>query len=1202
MQPTTDNILQLRFVDSSTGYLKSFSSNLKITSCDLLLPVIHYPAEPHGERLLIIFSHATEDDMRSRKLGDSPQGALVNRLLTHLREENRKGIRQNLPSVKDLSFINFRDRAFEQLKQIGSDYETPYCKAWVERIIAYVEEFQPTRILISGEGAFQAILYHSQPQIEGHQDFNTKSELKEPYLHVGRIYDFQYNGKTIPTSFTIPLHWTTTSNPGQMHEASSLIHQQKFHLEHLLYGYNLYSITDSTLWIRKDIMNLEEFESFYAELLKAPKVCIDLETDNLSRFANKILTAHFSLDGNTAYNLPLCHRETPFSASEIEIIQNKLKAYFQDHKTVLHVYHNAKFDIGVLTAQLNLTYYNHRVYDTIGGTFCLDENVRAYNVFQTPAYNLRRLAYQYGCSVYDEGEIGKEDRSNMANTPLDHIFEYASKDVIIPYQIHEFQVKEALRRNYTFWEEFVIEQIGAMTLVFVGMENKGILIDKKYLIDLCSNDGIVNQQLEEVVKQFKASVAAQEVNHILVVYRDVQTYLKSAKTSLRTNVATIRKSLTKISKPKRLLKKFSADPVYVESLNLRNHYHTTLAEKETEFKALGDKLFESLNVLYKFIEEDVYNLRRYNQQVTQLDLSTHMQQFITFIQQYFINFCEDALTKNLYTSPSNDLVIPSPGEDVTPLVADKEKQPLEAILELCIALINSLNTWYAEVPNLVKLYQNKPVDIEKDWLFDIGELKSQQLLFFDVLRLEPVSRRKDGGGTVAKEFQEMYESVPEVSYLTTYNKYKKLMSTYIEGMLSRLEADADSQLDGRLRASYGYRDVLTGRSSSRDPNFQNLPSRGSLAKTIKDQFVAGKGEIYIKADYNAAEVRQWANVSGDVKLAETFRKGMIMRRELFLEQEPTKRQELKAKIKGEGDVHRLNYSFFFGKEAKDVTEEERTSVKAVIFGVMYGKSSFTLAKDLNISEAQATMLLKKLFDTYKVAGDWIESTKAKASSETLVARSPIGRIRHLASLLHQNREVISSSERKICNSITQGFSSDMGYAGGRLLQQVVYKGFQQAGYNLHLFQNNTVHDSVEAITKFEHLPLSIYLVEQAYTTLMHLKYKHIFKMDWKIESEMDFELGCTVGSVKKFDWWELPNILEEALNYSQEKLGYTYTPEELNEIRSKFHHNYEGVSKLKTFETKRYLEFIKENPGQVYLDSVLLNKNKFDTFKSYLRY
>lgn len=1129
-----------------------YSDQYGFKSCDIELPYHEYDVE-EGERLLIILAYVTEEDAKTRKLGNSSQGLLAKKLIETTNNEIVEGIRGDLPKIKSVSLINFRDKKDERLMDADMDITSEMHKLWVDRLNDYIEAYKPTRILISSEQPYKAILYHTQSQLKNFNNLEAV-EYKEPWLQVGRVFDFQYRGVTIPTTFTLPLHWTSTSNPRYIEEAPNLIHQQKFHLEYLLYGKNLYTVTEGHNWIRKDIMTLEAFDAFYEELYNAPKVCIDLETDNLSRFANKILTMHFSFDGQVAYNLPMCHKDTPFSGSEIQYIQSKFKAYFEDGKIAEHIFHNAKFDIGVMTAQLNLQFYNHKVYDTIAGIYSLDENVRYYTAIQAPAYGLRRVAYQYGCSAYDEGEIGKEDRSRMAELPLEHIFEYASKDVVIPFQVREFQSLEAKRRGYALWDEFVVEQLGAMVLVFVGMENKGILVDKNYLIGLCSEDGIVSKLLAEVLEKFKQSSSAKEVNEILVIQDRVINAFKKYKRIFRKDRSTLGKLIKVLEKPVRILKKQQSDEEFVK--NVLHKQDKDQGDAKTLTPLLTS--YENLNTICKQLEEifelSPKELRGYNDRISQYNLAQQLNAALSIYQS--VN------------------------------VAEKDE------------LETSIKEALSELESLAK-FRSIPIDLEKEWLFDIGKQASQQLLFFDVLRLKPVEIRKDGGGTTNVDFQNQYGDIEEVALLDKFTKYKKLLSTYITGMMKRLEDDADSRLDGKLRADYGYKDVLTGRSSSRNPNFQNIPARGDMAKIIKRQFVAGKGEIYIKNDYNAAEVRQWANIAQDAKLASTFRTGMVMRKELFLEKDVEKQEALKQRIKGEGDVHRLNYSFFFNKKPQDVSDEERTAVKAVIFGVMYGKSSFSLAEDLKCSEKAATALLEKLFTTYEAGGNWIEDTKNEVA-KSLVARSPIGRVRHLASGLHQNDRVLSATTRKVCNSITQGFSSDMGYAGGRILQQLVYKMFQKHNCPLHLIENNTVHDSVEAVTKFEHLPISLYLVDQAFTTLVQHKYKKVFGLNWVIESEMDSEVGCSIGTTKKLDWAKLPQMVRDELKWSATETGYSYTEEEVSEILRKFDHNYAVMTKIKEYETRQYLNFVEENPTGVYIDCLLLHQEKLEKLRTNL--
>lgn len=183
------------------------------------------------------------------------------------------------------------------------------------------------------------------------------------------------------------------------------------------------------------------------------------------------------------------------------------------------------------------------------------------------------------------------------------------------------------------------------------------------------------------------------------------------------------------------------------------------------------------------------------------------------------------------------------------------------------------------------------------------------------------------------------------------------------------------------------------RTGSSNPNQQNIPSRGALAKLIKQQFIAPEGKILFDYDLNANEVKNWGNVSYDSKIADAFGLGMQLRRKLriwshkkpktrdklvlWLEKVkwfespdkggPTTEQKekyIKTKEKFSyvlkillelefgGDVHRRNYSFFFGIPANEVSKAQRQSVKTIVFGVLYGKSAESLSREIVQAAAQ----------------------------------------------------------------------------------------------------------------------------------------------------------------------------------------------------------------------------------------------------------
>ncbi len=226
----------------------------------------------------------------------------------------------------------------------------------------------------------------------------------------------------------------------------------------------------------------------------------------------------------------------------------------------------------------------------------------------------------------------------------------------------------------------------------------------------------------------------------------------------------------------------------------------------------------------------------------------------------------------------------------------------------------------------------------------VFEIKPAHLsvLFFDILKLQPISFTETGKPSVDKDFLAAYkDTVPEAGVLSEYSEARKLLSTYVGSWYESVTSNLDGALDNCLRPSFGFFDVVTGRLSSFDPNLQNVPARGKLAKLIKRMFTAPKGHLLPRWDFSAHEVRMWGNVAKDKAVAEGFNVGYRLRKQLVL----TPTDEVRSDLKKRGDVHIANVKRFFNKWIEK-SDPLRDAIKAVIFGVIYGKSAKTLGVDL----------------------------------------------------------------------------------------------------------------------------------------------------------------------------------------------------------------------------------------------------------------
>lgn len=115
--------------------------------------------------------------------------------------------------------------------------------------------------------------------------------------------------------------------------------------------------------------------------------------------------------------------------------------------------------------------------------------------------------------------------------------------------------------------------------------------------------------------------------------------------------------------------------------------------------------------------------------------------------------------------------------------------------------------------------------------------------------------------TSAENLQE-HSDLPLVQYYLKYQKLQKLKSTYIKNILNE-------QVDGFLHPFFNLHTVVTYRSSSSNPNFQNMPIRDPYAgKVIRTGLVARPGHRLVEVDYSGAEVRVGACYHKDPTMIE----------------------------------------------------------------------------------------------------------------------------------------------------------------------------------------------------------------------------------------------------------------------------------------------------------------------------------------------
>lgn len=218
---------------------------------------------------------------------------------------------------------------------------------------------------------------------------------------------------------------------------------------------------------------------------------------------------------------------------------------------------------------------------------------------------------------------------------------------------------------------------------------------------------------------------------------------------------------------------------------------------------------------------------------------------------------------------------------------------------------------------------------------------------------------------------------------------RKLYSTYLDKY-----ADEYVAPDGRVHASYSLTGTVTGRTSSSNPNLQNIP-RNSIIKNI---FYAPEGYLILQYDWAQIELRIAAALSNEDRMIEVYKQGV--------------------------DLHKVTASKLFDKPVEEVTDEERQLAKACSFGVLYGISPKGLAERFDISIEKAKKLIKGFFQQYPNLAMWQKKIKNKALATGIVT-TPLGRVRRLYGIYSTIPQEKEEALRQAVNSPVQATASDI---------------------------------------------------------------------------------------------------------------------------------------------------------------------------------
>ena len=276
--------------------------------------------------------------------------------------------------------------------------------------------------------------------------------------------------------------------------------------------------------------------------------------------------------------------------------------------------------------------------------------------------------------------------------------------------------------------------------------------------------------------------------------------------------------------------------------------------------------------------------------------------------------------------------------------------------------------------------------------FNILSPKQLGEVLFDHLKLPGAKKTKSGYSTSADVLDRLAPRFPIVQKVLSYRQLTKLKSTYADGLAECIGPD------GRIHGTLNQTSTATGRSSSAEPNLQNIPVRVELGRAIRKVFVPAPGHVFVDADYSQIELRVLAHMSGDQGLIEAYRTAV--------------------------DIHALTASQVFHVPLDEVTPQLRRNAKAVNFGIVYGISAFGLSEDLSISRGEAMEYIEHYFETFPGVKRYLDNCVEEGRTREYVT-TLYGRRRPVPELRSANYMQRQFGERIAMNSPIQGTAADI---------------------------------------------------------------------------------------------------------------------------------------------------------------------------------
>ncbi|KAL9656453.1 hypothetical protein ABK040_005218 [Willaertia magna] len=306
-------------------------------------------------------------------------------------------------------------------------------------------------------------------------------------------------------------------------------------------------------------------------------------------------------------------------------------------------------------------------------------------------------------------------------------------------------------------------------------------------------------------------------------------------------------------------------------------------------------------------------------------------------------------------------------------------------------------------------------------------------LLYDVLKMEAPKKttKKQVKSTDKDSLRKLIVNYPHFKhFIDQIQLFRKIHIISTKGSKSFFEKFVEENVDGNsiICCQQEQNATATGRLTTKNPNLQAIPKPVLYKDT--NNIVSAKNyqqlltqhdneeiEINVRACIVPINEKKYILVSGDFSQIE-------VRLIAHLSQDKTLNEILQNE---EIDIFKQMASKMFGILYNEVTDEQRSQIKTLTYGVIYGKGDDNLAIDLfdckqRVEEAKKYR--QNFFTKFKGIAIYKEQVENELKQLGFIT-TITGRKRYIPSIYSTDNESVAKAKRQSFNSKVQGSAADI---------------------------------------------------------------------------------------------------------------------------------------------------------------------------------